>query len=62
MSSIAKHTDLSWEIPSARAIVDVPLENIDLEIPGYGTRPGLGSVWHDAPDFGSWDDSAGWTG
>jgi hypothetical protein len=62
MSSIAKRTNLSWEIPGSRAIVDVPLENIDLRVRGYGTRSGVGSAWHDAPDFGSWDDCAGWAG
>jgi hypothetical protein len=62
MASIAKHTDLSWEIPGPRAIADVPLEDIDLQVPGHGTRSGVGSEWRDAPDFGSWDDNAGWTG
>lgn len=62
MSGIAEYTDLSWEIPGPRAIVDVPLENIGLQVPGYGTRSGVGSAWHDAPDFGSSDDSARWTG
>jgi hypothetical protein len=61
-SSIAKYTDLSWEIPGPKAIVDVPLEDEHLQVPGYGLRPGVGPVWHDAPDFGSRGDSARWTG
>ncbi len=62
MGSIAKYTDLSWEIPGPRAIVNVALEDVDLQVPGHGGRSGVGSEWRDAPDFGSWDDSAGGQG
>lgn len=61
MGSTTKHTDLSWEVPGPRAIVPVPLEGTDYQVPGHVTRSGAGSEWRDTPDFGSWDDSAGWT-
>ncbi len=56
MGSIAKHTDLSWEVPGLRAHVDVPLEDTESQVLGHGTSSGIGSAWMQARNLGSWDD------
>jgi hypothetical protein len=48
MGRIAKHTDLSWEVPGLRADVDVPLEYP--AFPGSDLVPWAGAEWHDDPD------------
>ena len=56
MGNIARHTDLSWELPGLRANVDVPLE--DTEFRGHGTPSTVDSGWIHARDLRSWDESA----
>ena len=48
MGRIAKHTDLSWEVPGLRADVDVPLEYPAFLVPDVVTW--ANAEWHDDPD------------
>lgn len=58
MGNIAKYTDLSAELPGLRAHVDVPLDETEFRIAGYGPWPVIrsGWAWGDAPDSGTRDE------
>jgi hypothetical protein len=48
MGRIAKHTDLSWEVPGLRADVDVPLEYPAFLVPDVVAW--ANAEWHDDRD------------
>lgn len=58
MGNIAKHTDLSAELPSARAYVDVPLEGDWPLVSWPRAWPDAYRVWpqDEGPDFEDGDD------
>jgi hypothetical protein len=60
MGSTVKHTDLSWEIPSLRADIDLPFEDFEFWVPESGTGRGGNPGRHGAWDLAVWDDSAEW--
>jgi hypothetical protein len=59
MGNTIKHTDLSWEVPGARADVNVPLTDIEFVRSGPETSFGADAESHDALSLRSWDDTAG---
>ena len=58
MGNIANYTDLSAELPTVRADVDVPLEDGWIRISWLWTRfvTGLGWARYDVPASGDGDD------
>jgi hypothetical protein len=60
MRDIARHTDLSAELPTVRAHVDVPLEDAWSGISQSRTGPVVRPVWVrlDTPGFGEPGDDA----
>jgi hypothetical protein len=58
IGNTTEHTDLSAELPSARAYVDVPLEGDWHRISWHRSRPVAYPAWPpgDGPEFGEDDD------
>jgi hypothetical protein len=62
MSSTVRYTDLSFELPSLRANVEVPLEDFEFWAYRAGTSDGADPGWRDAWSSVVRDENSWWPG